>query len=120
MVFKFGKPDENIQVVPLEPRKVHRNPVVLAREWAFKLASGECRSRADLASNLKVSRARVTQMLQLLQLSPLVLQKITDLGDPLPTMIFTERKLRSILGLSETEQTSRVENSFAHSLRTVE
>lgn len=46
------------------------------------LGAGECASRADLARKLGVSRARVTQVLGLLELKPEVVEA---LGDPLST-----------------------------------
>ena len=68
------------------------------------LAEGGCASRADLARKLGVSRARVTQVLGLLDLTPEVLDTIVALGDPLPNPIVTERGLRSILKRSAKEQ----------------
>jgi transcriptional regulator with XRE-family HTH domain len=59
---------------------------------------------AELAHKLGVSRTRVTQILRLLRLAPDVLQKIAELGDPLPTPIITERTLRPVAGLNSAEQ----------------
>jgi hypothetical protein len=84
--------------------KVHRNPIALAREWREKLASGECATRVDLARRLGVSRARVTQVLGLLALSPEALHAVAALGDPLSQPLITERGLRSILKMSTEEQ----------------
>ncbi len=64
----------------------------------------ECASRADLARQLGVTRARVTQMLGLLDLTPEVLEAMAALGDPLPKPIVTGRGLRSLLSLPATEQ----------------
>lgn len=64
----------------------------------------ECSSAAELARKLEVSRARVSQILGLLQLSPEVVDKIVALGDPLPRPFITERKLRRISGLPPREQ----------------
>lgn len=59
--------------------------------------NGECESRADLSRKLGISRARVTQMLQLLELDKTTLKELSNLGDPLPSAIrITERKLRKI------------------------
>jgi biotin operon repressor len=61
------------------------------------LDNGECESRADLARKLGISRARVTQMLQLLELDKTTLEELANLGDPLSSAIrITERKLRRI------------------------
>jgi len=68
------------------------------------LDSGECSSAADLARKLGVSRARVSQVLNLLRLSPEVLDRIAALGDPVPGRGVTERKLRPIVELLPLEQ----------------
>ncbi len=61
------------------------------------LDRGEVSSRAQLARRLGVSRARVTQVLGLLTLSPEVLRRIRALGDPLKGPVVTERQLRSLV-----------------------
>jgi hypothetical protein len=68
------------------------------------LDAGECASRADLACRLGVSRARVTQVLSLLDLAPEIAEALVALGVPLPKPIVTEHSLRSILRLPATEQ----------------
>ena len=62
------------------------------------LDSGGYESKAELARKLGVSRARVTQVLNLLKLNPTMIRKITQLGDPLGSPVMTERKLREIAG----------------------
>lgn len=68
------------------------------------LSVGECASRADLARKLGMTRARVTQVLGLLELTPEIVDALAALGDPLPKPIVTERGLRSLLDLPATEQ----------------
>jgi hypothetical protein len=48
---------------------------------------------------LGVSRARVTQVLHLLDLAPETTEAIVTLGDPLPGPIVSERTLRPLLDL---------------------
>jgi len=55
---------------PGKARLPQRNPIALAEEWQRWLADGDVRSKADLARTLGVSRARVTQVLDLLRLAP--------------------------------------------------
>jgi hypothetical protein len=97
-----------------KPVRLYRNPVTLAREWQKKLAGGECSSPAVLARRLGLSRARVTQVLQLLKLTPMVLAFVTDLGDPLPSPIVTERRLRSLANLTVEEQCRRIDMILAN------
>jgi hypothetical protein len=51
-----------------------------------------------------MTRARVTQVLGLLELTPEIVDALAALGDPLPKPIVTERGLRSLLNQPATEQ----------------
>jgi hypothetical protein len=81
-------------------KRQYRNPIYLAKEWRRALDNGEYASPAALARHLKVSRARVTQIMNLLRLSPEVIEMISALGDSTGNHIVAERKLRSLLSLS--------------------
>ena len=72
----------------------YRNPVFLAREWQKDLSEGKYSSRADLSRKMGVSRARVTQILNLLKLPEEIVEKVCAMGDPLPKPIITEHSLR--------------------------
>jgi len=85
-------------------RRQFRNPIYLAREWGMLLDSGRCSSAADLSRYLQVSRARVTQVMNLLLLSSEVIEIILELGDPLESPIVSERKLRPLLSLAPDQQ----------------
>jgi hypothetical protein len=87
----------------------YRNPIHLAREWRRALDDGEYPSPATIARHLRVSRARVTQILNLLQLSPEVIEIIYSLGDPINNHIVAERGLRQLLSLSADQQKARFE-----------
>ena len=65
-------------------------------------------TQADLARKLKVSRARVTQVMNLLELDPKVAATIVALGDPLPMRIITERALRPFIDLPLDQQRPKV------------
>lgn len=91
------------------PKRTYRNPIFLAREWQAMINCGRAKSRADLASKLGLSRARVNQFLRLPTLAPEVIEVVDRLGDPMPYPIITERFLRSISGLNDLEQMRRVE-----------
>jgi len=66
-----------------DPRIPRRNPVALAQEWQRLLDTGQVSSRAALARELGVSRAHVTQVLDVLHLPLEELESILALGDPL-------------------------------------
>jgi hypothetical protein len=88
--------------------KLYRNPIILAREWHQTLGSGEPGTLAAFARRQGISRARVTQVLQLLKLAPDVLAYLVGLGDPLPSRIITERVLRSMVRRPAHEQRQEI------------
>ena len=77
---------------------------MVAREWQAMVDDGQVASRKELAQTLGVSRARVSQMLQLLTLSPPVIDAIAHLGDPMPERIVSERSLRPLVRADRLEQ----------------
>ncbi len=83
---------------------MYRNPVVLAKELQAALHSGDGRRPSDLAAELGVSRARMTQLLRVLRLSPGVLATIEQLGDLWPTRIVGEHTLRDLVDLPDERQ----------------
>lgn len=67
--------------------------------------AGKADSKADLARQLGVSRAKITQMLDLLNLNPDVLELMLGLdGKDERLGILTDRRLRRILKLPTTDQ----------------
>lgn len=54
-------------------KRQYRNQICLAREWRRAIDDGEYTSLAALARSLKISGARVTQIMNLLRLSPEVI-----------------------------------------------
>ena len=69
---------------------------------------------SNLASQLGISRARVTQILNLLKLDSLIIQELEKLGDPLKSKIITERMLRPYVNKSSKEQ-----KAFLYILKTL-
>jgi hypothetical protein len=68
------------------------------------ILEGTHASPADLARHLGVSRARVSQILRLLELNPEALEVLTNLGDSMLSAKITERKLRPIVNLPLDQQ----------------
>ncbi len=66
--------------------------------------SGEVKNQSDLAKLKGISRARVTQILNLLKLDSLIIQELEKFGDPLKSRIITERMLRLYVNKSQQEQ----------------
>ena len=76
--------------------------------------SGEVKNQAELAKLKGISRARVTQVLNLLKLNPLIIQELEKFGDPLKSKIIAERLLRPYVNKSFKEQ-----KALLHTLRTL-
>jgi hypothetical protein len=98
---------------PYPSSRRYRNLVILAKEWQEALGSREYSSRVDIARQQGISRARVTQVLQLLNLAPDVLNTIAALGDPLSFRTVTERVLRSLVHRSADEQRQEINSLLA-------
>jgi hypothetical protein len=101
MVFGFPTPPAPESALAVSTRK-YRNPLVVAEDWQRTLGERRC-SAAELARALGVSRARVSQVLRLLTLSPPVKDALHALGDPWPGRVVTERALRRLLDLPAGE-----------------
>ena len=89
---------EHIFVFPNKPQKskkivkTYRNPIFLAKEYKQMIDSGEVRNQAELARKLGISRARITQMLNLLKLNPSTIKKLENLDDQIIIRIEKEMK----------------------------
>lgn len=80
----------------------YRNPIFLAREWQKDLSEGKYSSRAALSRKMGASRARVTQILNLLKLPEEIIEKVSAMGDPLPKQTITERSIRRLMKVVQT------------------
>ncbi|MFC1955912.1 hypothetical protein ACFLWZ_05235 [Chloroflexota bacterium] len=89
-------------------KRQYRNPIYIAIEWRKALDNGEYASLAALARHFKITRARVTQILNLLELSPEAIVLISSLGDPLRSPIVAERRLRPLLGMVAENQVEEI------------
>jgi len=76
-----------------KPTKTFRNPLLYARELRDRMAR-EGINRAELARRLGVSRARVTQWLDLLELPEEVIRKAEEQGDNWDRRVMTESEMR--------------------------
>ena len=82
---------------------VYRNPVYIAREYGNMIDNGQVRNQSELTHKFGISRARVTQILNLLKLQPLVIQELEKFGDPINSKLITERILRPYANKSPKE-----------------
>ena len=89
---------------PSSPKKIYRNPIYLAREYKKMIDTGEAKDQAELAKIKGISRARVTQILNLLKLDKSIIDNLEQIGDPLKVRMVTERMLRLYVNKSPQEQ----------------
>ena len=80
----------------------------LAQAWDDEILTGKAKSRADLARQLGVSRAHVTQVLRLLRMAPGAKEVVIAMGDPIQGRIVGAHTLRSMAGLPAEEQERRI------------
>ena len=76
------------------PKKTYRNPIYLAKEYKKMLDSGEAKTQAELARIKGISRARVTQTINLLRLDKSIIDNLEQIGDPMDKKVISERELR--------------------------
>lgn len=70
-----------------------------AREYQRRVATGQAKDRADLARQLGFSRARVTQVLYLMELAPEIQRWVDGLEPTSDRPAITERQLRDLARL---------------------
>lgn len=92
-----------------KPQKIPQTPRVTellrkAMEWQKLLDSGDVSSQADIARREGLSRARVTQIMDLLNLTPDIQKYILSMPEAIRRSVVTERSLRPIIKLAETRK----------------
>ena len=64
-------------------KKTYRNPIYLAKEYKKMIDRGEVKNQSELARIKGISRARVTQILNLLKLDKSIINNLEQIGDPM-------------------------------------
>jgi hypothetical protein len=104
----FPFPEDYITSISTLPDRLERTSsepkhvIHLAWEWREMLRADTALSRAQIAANHGLSRARVTQIMNLLQLPRSILRTLSQVTAPDEIRCYTERKLRQLL-LLQTE-----------------
>jgi hypothetical protein len=78
-----------------------RHPIRLALEWQQMLADNPGLNMAGIAQIKRVSRARVTQVMNLLRLPEQVQTVLLGVTTPEQIRLLSERKLRPIMACSD-------------------
>ena len=105
--YKFDLPNFSDLTKP-KPQKVYKNPIYTALEWKEMLDSGRFKSKAELGRHCGVSRVRVIQVLDLLKLSPKVINKVLALGETFTGKILGEKTLRPLVCLTPAKQMEKI------------
>jgi len=91
----FYFPQKVIKAIHTE--RIYRNPIYLAREYKQMIDNSQVKNQSDLARKLGISRARVTQILNLLKLNKSIIDNLEKIGDPMNIKVISERELRKII-----------------------
>ncbi|MBU1997209.1 MAG: hypothetical protein KKF78_08650, partial [Candidatus Omnitrophica bacterium] len=79
--------------------KIKTNPIIEAKKIEALISKNANSSKVSIARNLRTSRARVTQMLNLLKLDPHIQERVLLSKDT-----YTERQLRPLTRLKCLEK----------------
>ena len=105
-------PERQRRPKPPKPPKKPRTPgavkaLLKAREWKRQLDAGEVASQAEIARREGLTRARVTQVLNLLGLAPEIQERMLRLTKSTARPSFSEHTLRHIVSQAMPEQQLR-------------
>jgi len=78
--------------------------LAMAERLQGLLNAGEAKNRAALARRFRLTRARITQLLNMLKLHPLIRAYVKSLPPGTPTNMITERGLRTLSRLGRKKQ----------------
>jgi len=100
--FRNRSPFFNIGLPPSSGPKIFPNPITIAQQYKDLLDSGLVQSQTDLAQLLGVSRAKVTQMLNLLKLDEEIQEYILGLDETDGRLkVLTEWRLRELVKIED-------------------
>lgn len=100
--------DRNVIYTIAPPNKPEKampaSPVALALAFQQMLEDGEVNNQSHLARKVGLTRARVTQILNLLKLPDSVIRNLCSISEPKKIALFSERRLRSITRLPRAKE----------------
>lgn len=86
---------------PVNPQKTYECPLHEAKRYERLLSDPFIDSQADVARELGITRARVSQIMGLLKLPEEIQRTLSGLKDQRAIRYFSERRLRPLLGIPE-------------------
>jgi hypothetical protein len=100
--------DRNVIYTIAPPHKPEKatpvSPVTLAFAFQRMLDNGEVNNQAELANKVGLTRARITQLLNLLKLPDAIIQELGSSCEEEQIAFYTERRLRPITQLRNTKR----------------
>jgi DNA-directed RNA polymerase sigma subunit (sigma70/sigma32) len=94
---KIGKP-------PVEKEKIYKSPLMEAKRYQNLLNYPLINNQSDIARDLGITRARVSQVMSLLKLAPKIQKTLLDFKDQKMIRYFTEHRLRFLLTIDNSNQ----------------
>ena len=94
---KIGKP-------PVEKEKIYESPLMEARRYRNLLNDPLINNQSDIARDLGITRARVSQIMSLLKLAPEIQKTLLGFKDPKMIRFFSEYRLRPLLNINNPNQ----------------
>lgn len=86
---------------PIKPQKVYECPLLEARHYESLFKDPLIQTQSDIAREMGITRARVSQIMALLKLAPEIQRELLTLQDQKAIRFFSERRLRPLLNIKE-------------------
>lgn len=86
---------------PEKPQKSYESPLREALRYQRLLNDPFIHSQLDIARELGITRARISQVMALLKLAPEIQRELLALQDQKAIRFFSERRLRPLLNIKE-------------------
>ncbi|MEW5692798.1 MAG: hypothetical protein AB1765_05835 [Candidatus Hydrogenedentota bacterium] len=93
-----------IGMPPVKPQKVYECPLLEARRYENLFKAPFIKTQSDIAREMGITRARVSQIMALLKLAPEIQKALLSLQEQKTIRFFSERRLRPLLNIKESSK----------------
>jgi DNA-directed RNA polymerase sigma subunit (sigma70/sigma32) len=90
--------------LPVEKEKIYESPLAEAKRYQNLLNDPLINNQSDIARDLGITRARVSQVMSLLRLAPEIQKTLLGFEDQKMIKFFSEYRLRPLLNISNSIQ----------------
>jgi DNA-directed RNA polymerase sigma subunit (sigma70/sigma32) len=90
--------------LPVEKEKIYESPLAEAKRYQNLLNDPLINNQSDIARDLGITRARVSQVMSLLRLAPEIQKTLLGFEDQKMIKFFSEYRLRPLLTISNSNQ----------------